>query len=246
MGYPARLGARSLGAAVLLLVSQAALWGAPVTGRITLKDSRAPEVNRGQDYSGVVVSLKPANGAPAAHNTGRHARMVQRDKTFIPHVLAIQVGTVIDFPNYDPIFHNAFSNYNGQVFDVGLYPPGTSRSVAFSREGIVRVFCNIHSSMSAVIVVLGSPWFATTRRDGSFEIADVPPGEYVLSVFHERATAAELSRLRRSVTVGAETAALGMLAISEAGYLTVPHKNKYNRDYPATAGDATLYPATRK
>ena len=100
--------------------------------------------------------------------------MVQKDKTFTPHILAVPVGATVDFPNFDPIFHNAFSNYDGQVFDVGLYPPGTSRSVRFSRPGVVRVFCNIHASMSAVIAVLATPYFDTSKRDGKFEIRDVP------------------------------------------------------------------------
>ena len=71
--------------------------------------------------------------------------MVQKDKTFTPHVLAIPVGATVEFPNFDPIFHNAFSNYDGKTFDLGLYAPGTSKSVVFSRPGIVRVFCNIHA-----------------------------------------------------------------------------------------------------
>ena len=129
---------------------------------------------RNHDYSGVVVSLKSAPGSPATAVQGTRATILQKDKTFSPHVLAIPVGSLVDFPNADPIFHNAFSSYSGQVFDVGLYPPGTSRSVRFTREGVVRVFCNIHSSMSAMIVVLATPYYATTRKDGSFEIAGVP------------------------------------------------------------------------
>ena len=113
----------------------------------------------------------------------------------------ITAGTSVDFPNDDPIFHNAFSSYSGQIFDIGLYPPGSTRSVRFTREGIVRVFCNIHASMSAVIAVLATPYFATTQRDGSFSIPNVPPGEYELSVFHERATEATLHALDRRITV---------------------------------------------
>src|SRR6202044_1888521 len=106
----------------------------------------------------------------------------QKGKMFMPHILPVMAGTTVDFPNLDPIFHNAFSSYSGQIFDVGLYPPGTSRSVRFTREGVVRVFCNIHSSMSAMIVVLATPYFAVTGRDGSFALPDVPPGEYTLRV----------------------------------------------------------------
>jgi len=213
---------------------------------VNLLHSHVAAVRKKLDYSGVVISLKPVGDVAAVSRPAVPlARMVQKNKTFMPHVLAIQVGASIEFPNLDPIFHSAFSNYNGQLFDLALYPPGSTRTVRFRREGIVRVFCNIHSSMSAVIVVLGTPYFATTRRDGSFEIPNVPPGEYRLDVFHERATEATLEALERRVTVGNAPLELPMMTISEAGFLTIPHKNKYGRDYPAQPDDHSIYPAVR-
>ncbi len=217
------------------------LGAAIVKGRVELRDSRDPAVRNRTDFSGVVVSLRPVS-APAAPMGAKHATMLQKNKTFTPHVLAIPTGSMVDFPNSDPIFHNAFSSYSGQIFDVGLYPPGTSRLVRFARAGIVRVFCNIHSSMSAVIVVLPTPFFAVTKRDGSFEIADVPPGEYDLTVFHERSTEAVLQALGRRITVGGDGVSLPALGISEAGYLSIPHKNKYGRDYPPEMGEHVAYP----
>ena len=86
-----------------------------------------------------------------------HAQIVQKNKKFSPHILAVTTGTTVDFPNNDPIFHNAFSNFEGKVFDIGLYPPGTSKSVRLDRPGVVRVFCNIHPTMSAIIAVLSTP-----------------------------------------------------------------------------------------
>jgi len=111
-----------------------------VLGRVELRDSRDPAVRNRNDYSGVVVALRPVEGAIPPPE-GQHSVMLQKDKTFSPHVLAITAGSVVDFPNADPIFHNAFSSYSGQVFDIGLYPPGSTRSVRFAREGVVRVFC---------------------------------------------------------------------------------------------------------
>jgi plastocyanin len=217
---------------------------ATVSGRVQLSDSRDPAVRRKSDFSGVVLSLEPL-GAAAAPAPGR-ARMIQKDKLFQPHVLAITTGTVVDFPNYDPIYHNAFSNYDGQIFDVGLYPPGTSRSVRFSRPGVVRVFCNIHESMSAVIVVLETPLFATTGSDGRFEIKGVPHGEYRLRVFHERATPKVLELAGRPVNVGGDPVVLPDIVVSESGYLPVPHKNKYGTEYLPPPGDVGLYPPPRK
>ena len=220
------------------------LGAATVSGRVELRDSRDPAVRNRKDFSGVVIALKPLDATvPAAGE--KHAVMLQKDKTFSPHVLAVAAGSVVDFPNADPIFHNAFSSYSGQVFDIGLYPPGTTRSLRFAREGVVRVFCNIHSSMSAVIVVLASPYFATTKRDGAFEIADVPPGDYDLTVFHERASEATLEGLKRKVTVGPDGASLAGLVISEGGYLSIPHKNKYGHEYAPGSGDQAIYPGKK-
>jgi plastocyanin len=180
----------------------ASLSAAPVTGTIVLRESRIASVAHGADYSGVVISLR-ATDQPAAIAPAKHAIMLQKNKMFTPHILPVVAGTTIDFPNADPIFHNAFSSYSGQIFDIGLYPPGTSRSVRFQRPGIVRVFCNIHPAMSAIILVLTTPWFAVTPHDGSFRI-DVPPGSYDLEIYHERATEEALQSLSHRIVVTAD------------------------------------------
>ena len=140
------------------LVSAAPLVAANVTGKVELADSRDISVSKAKDYSNVVAWLEPvrkeismARPAPVT--------LLQKNKRFTPHVIVVQAGTVVDFPNADPIFHNAFSNFAGQPFDTGLYAPGTTQKINFRREGVVRVFCNIHSNMSAVILVTASPYF---------------------------------------------------------------------------------------
>jgi plastocyanin len=188
--------------------------------------------------AGVAVWLAPKNGPPADRHPGV-VRMVQHHKQFQPHVLAIQVGTAVDFPNLDPIFHNAFSNIDGQPFDVGLYPPGTSRRVVFHKVGIVRVFCNIHEAMNAVIVVEDTPWLAVSNESGAYSIPDVSPGEYTLHVFYERATKQTLDSLVRAVDVNEGKTSLPSLQISGTGYIPAPHKNKYGRDYPPGGEDGT-------
>jgi len=219
------------------------LSAATVAGRVELKDSRDPSVRAKGNYSGIVVSLlsveKPPVLAPA------RATIRQKGKVFLPHILAITAGTVVDFPNDDPIFHNAFSNYNGQIFDLTLYPPGSTRSVRFTRPGVVRVFCNIHASMSAVIVVLKTPYFAVSKRDGTFAMADVPPGEYLLSVFHERATDASLRALDQHVTIEEPSVDLPKIVVSETGYLPAPHTNKFGQPYPAPKDENQVYPGVR-
>ncbi len=231
-------------ALLAVLAAPAAAGGGTVSGRVELLLSHDPNVRKHQDYSGVVVWLEPLSGTPAVPVAARHAEMIQKNKTFSPHVLAITVGTTVDFPNYDPIFHNAFSNYEGQIFDIGLYPPGTSRAIAFRREGVVRVFCNIHPAMSAVIVVLKTPYFAVSNKMGIFEIAAVPPGSYRLHVFHERATERTLAALIHTIEVEDAPLQLPALSVSESGYLEGPHKNKYGKEYsPLT--DSGVYPGSK-
>jgi plastocyanin len=204
-----------------------------VTGCARLVESSKSAVKKKGDFSGIVVWLMSTENT-TRHNVQKHAQMLQKDKRFIPHVLPIETGTSVDFPNLDPIFHNAFSNYDGKVFDVALYPPGSSRSVRFDRPGIVRVFCNIHPSMSASIVVVNSNHFATTDRYGRYSLPHVSPGKYQLHFFHERATPETLAKATLDILVkeDAETVEAAAANISEAGYLPVAHKNKYGQDYP--------------
>jgi len=232
-----------------LLLSLAAvtnLVAGSLSGRVELRDSQDIAVRKHMDFSGVVVWLEPVNGSPAPPPAETAAKMIQKDKTFTPHVLPIQVGTSVNFPNFDPIFHNAFSNYNGQLFDVGLYPPGTSRHVRFARPGVVRVFCNIHANMSAVIVVLNTPYFQATPKKGNFLLDNIPPGEYILRFFHERATQATLDALTRRITITNGSVALPAIDISESGYIVIPHHNKYGHDYTDPPDDGGVYPAVRK
>ncbi len=238
---------RSLICSSFLAVQAATAPAGMVTGNVVLTDQRGTASHKHKDFSGVVVWLEPADAhARMPQPTPRRAEMAQKDKKFIPHVLVIPVGSQVDFPNFDPIFHNAFSKFSGQPFDVGLYPPGTSKSITFARPGVVRVFCNIHQTMSAVIVVLRTPWYAVTNAQGSFQIDGVAPGEYRLHLFHERASEKELKSLERTVSVEAGTVTLAPLNISEAGYVATPHKNKFGADYPPQADDNVFYPGVKK
>ncbi|MBM3775996.1 MAG: hypothetical protein FJW37_12670 [Acidobacteria bacterium] len=218
---------------------------AVVSGTVELTGSRDRAVEKRRDYSGVVIWLEGAR-PPDSPKLQLRAEMLQKGKRFVPHVLAVPVGAAVRFPNADPIFHNAFSNFSGQPFDVGLYPPGASRSVQFRRPGVVRVFCNIHPTMSAVIVVVASPYYAVSGRTGAFEIPGVEPGGYRLRIFHERAAGETLERLERTIQVSGEKLSLPPIVISESGYIEVRHKNKYGKDYPAEVEDHLVYPGAKR
>lgn len=223
----------------------ASAFSAAVVGQVELADSREASVTKKKDFSGVVVWLEPI-GRDAELPPSKKHTILQKGKRFSPHVLVIPVGAIVDFPNFDPIFHNAFSNFSGQPFDTGLYAPSTSRNVVFRRAGIVRVFCNIHSNMSAVIAVMNTPYYEQTETSGQFRMENVPVGDYRLRIWHERASEATLKSLERRVTIASDTLTVPPIRISESGYLEIPHKNKYGKDYPPTPPEHVVYPGGRR
>lgn len=216
-----------------------------VKGEVEITNSKDMAARKHKDYSGVVVWLQPVD-RPVPPMGPKRERMVQRDKRFVPHVVAISVGSSVDFPNDDLVYHNAFSNFSGQPFDVGLYPPGTSKNVALKRAGIVRVFCNIHPTMSAIIAVVDTPWFAVTEATGRFSIGGVPPGDYDLHIYHERALPENLQGLERRITVPEGGLTLSsLISITETGFIPAPHLNKYGKEYPPVPNGGT-YPGAPK
>jgi len=109
----------------------------------------------------------------------------QRNQAFVPYVLAIRAGTTVDFPNRDRTYHNVFSFSKPRRFDLGRYAQGQSKSVSFDEAGVVRAFCEIHSHMSAFILVFAHRYFATTDGEGRYRIDDVPPGTYTAVAWND-------------------------------------------------------------
>jgi len=178
----------------------------------------------------VVVWLSSVNGKETVA-PGPIARLLQKDKRFTPHMLAVPVGTSIEFPNQDPFFHDVFSIYHGKPFDLGLYESGAVRKVRFSQPGISYIFCNIHPDMSAVVIALSTAHFTVTARDGSFRIPNVSPGRYRLRIWYEMASDAELSSLSRESEVTSGESAIDTLTI-HATNAPREHLNKYGEAYP--------------
>jgi plastocyanin len=147
--------------------------------------AQTPHVPDRQDLLRSVVYLESAPAAAFADVEPLHAIMDQRSETFIPHVLAIVAGTTVEFPNSDKTYHNVFSISKARSFDLGRYAAGRSKAVRFDRPGIVRVFCEIHSHMSAFILVFNHRYFAVTAPDGRYQIPRVPPGRYTLDAWNE-------------------------------------------------------------
>jgi len=122
----------------------------------------------------------------------------QKDQSFVPRVLAIQKGTLVSFPNHDPIFHNVFSVSPYKRFDLGKYPRGHTRKVRFDKPGLVNVYCDIHSDMAAFILVLPHHVFTMPAANGSFTLPDLPAGTYTVKVWHP-----DFGELHREVDVPA-------------------------------------------
>jgi len=131
-----------------------------------------------------VVYLEAAPQGAFEEHEGR-AVMDQRHEAFVPYVLAVTVGTTVDFTNSDRTYHNVFSLSKPRRFDLGRYATGQSKSVRFDRPGVVRVFCEIHSHMSAFILVFAHRFFATTDAEGRYRIDNVPPGAYTIVAWND-------------------------------------------------------------
>jgi plastocyanin len=149
---------------------------------------------------GAVVWLKRASGETPRPAAAKGKVVTQRNKSFIPRVLAVPVGTKVDFRNEDEIFHNVFSLSRPNDFDTGLYRQGTSYSQIFRKAGPVQLLCNIHASMIGYVYVVDTPYYAQADLSGAFTIKGVPPGEYEISVWHEGSS----KDVHQKITVGAE------------------------------------------
>jgi plastocyanin len=201
-GVPSR--SQAIGLIVLAIaVARPAAAPPPMTGRVeglvtlTSKSTRqvpsgvypnrrvtAPTAQNGTEMGNVVVFIKDAPARDGVPTT--RATITQKDEAFVPRVLAITTGSSVEFPNFDPYFHNVFSLSKAASFDLGRYPRGDSRVRKFTNAGLIKVYCQIHSHMTASIMVFDHDYFRIPDADGSFTLDDVPAGTYRISAWHER------------------------------------------------------------
>jgi len=231
---------RCVSVALLAVSIAAGAQQVTLTARVELLNgANAPESH---EAGNVVVWLTPSSGAarPPEFHQRQNPRLVQRNKSFEPHVLVVPVGSVVAFPNRDPFFHNVFSLFEGKRFDLGLYEAGSTRDVRFDQPGISYIFCNIHPEMSAVVVALDTPYYGISDLRGQVVIANVPSGKYTLRVWYESALPETLKAMTREITVSEGSSTLGVLRLAEAN-LPAAHKNLYGRDYDSPAPDNPAY-----
>ena len=211
---------RLYGALSLFLWATSAAAG-PVSGVVQTT------VRAGATATQAVVFAEPLD-RPATPK-GVKASLMQKDKSFSPDLLGVPVGSTIDFPNADSIFHNVFSLSPPGPFDLGLYRAGASRTRVFSAPATYRVFCNIHPQMTAVVVVVPTSFVTVTGKDGSFSL-ELPPGTYRLTAISGRAAPTV-----REISVPASGLRVDGLALDERPFRDEPHKNKFGKEYPREA-----------
>jgi plastocyanin len=210
-------------ASTLLLTVPGLAWAGPVSGIVHI-DTRPGVVP-----APAIVYAEPLDTAAPRRPTT--AAMRQRRKTFQPHVLPVSVGSTVTFPNDDTIFHNVFSLSGPEPFDLGLYRAGASRTRTFSQPGTYRVFCNIHPQMTALVLVVNTPYVTTVGPDGRYTL-DLPPGRYRLTAISDRT-----DPVTAEVTSAAGAVPAPDLRLDETRWVAVQHKNKHGQDYPTAAYD---------
>jgi plastocyanin len=195
----------------------------PVSGRVAMQEKPGETT---KDFDGTVIYLTP-KGAPA-HFSATKAHMAMSGRQFAPHVRVITTGSTVEYANQDPFSHNIFSTAPGAAFDLGTYGSGIAKSTAFTKPGAFPVYCNIHAQMTAVVVVVSTPYYTQAGADARWTIPKVPAGKYELHIWHERAPAA---------TQDVDVPVAGLtgvdVTLDARGFKQVAHKNKLGKDYAA-------------
>jgi plastocyanin len=227
-----------------------------VRGRVEIMDAAGKGKRRHGTIPTTVVWLTPmtmtgAEGEAATSvpissvSPAQHLRLVQKNKSFEPRILVITAGSMVEFPNRDPFFHNVFSLFEGKRFDLGLYEAGTSRMVRFDRPGISYIFCNIHPEMNAVVITMASPLYAISNAEGQLSLAGVPYGRYRMHVWSEGMGPETAQSLVREITIAENASSLGVIQVPEANGQRMAHKNKYGREYDEPTPNNTVYEQQR-
>lgn len=215
----------TLSYAACLLALASSLSAASVAGRVSFV------TKRGQNpvLTETLVRLEPVGVKPPRVAPGRF-QMVTRGKMVLPHVLAIPAGSTVDFPNDDPISHNLFSLSSNNAFDLGLYRKGAGKSQRFDTPGLVNVYCNVHPNMSAVIMVMDTPYYAFSDQTGTYSLTNVPAGRYRLIAWNEQS--GEIESPVVVTSTGTVTGAV-VLMMDSRNYRITQHLNKVGKPYEA-------------
>jgi plastocyanin len=186
-----------------------------------------------EDVSGVVVWLVSAqtDRMVRLETEPLHYRMIQRHRIFEPHLLVVPAGSIVEFPNHDPWFHNVFSLSRNARFDLGVYEPGVQKAARFDRLGVSYLFCSLHPGMMAIVLTVDSTYFGVSDKTGHISIGNVPRGKYFLHVWYENATPQALEALRRTIFVGGDSRSLPTISIVLLNRIPMNGKNVNSDQY---------------
>ncbi len=210
---------------------------APAVAGVAFKGKVVIEQNAGEgdirrSRSNILVWL--TRTGLAAPKPVEGLKLEQKDKAFVPKLLVVPVGSTVEFPNSDAIFHNVFSVSKTNPFDLGLYKKPKSSTHTFDKPGLVEVFCNIHQDMVAYIYVMNTPYYAITTTEGAFEIPNVAPGEYIMKGWHERAP----KLFEQEVEVKAESPEMSLTLTDDPELANKKHPRKDGTPYKNTSYDS--------
>ena len=204
---------------LFLLLNTPGVWALPVTGRVRVVGRPASVAVQTIVYAESLDGKTPVQPG--------HFALTQKNKAFVPHVLAVPAGSTVSFPNDDLIFHNVFSLSRPAPFDLGLYRNGEAKTRTFTAAATYRVFCNIHPQMAAVILVLPTSHIIEADAGGSYRL-DLSPGKYRITAWSERGETPASAEF----TVGVGLSTVPDLQLDESKFVDAGHKNKFGQDYP--------------
>lgn len=189
------------------------------SGRIEIQDRKG----RAGDVDEALVWLE---GAGAAGVAAKRVEVLTENKSFVPRITIVPVGSTVGFPNHDSFDHNVFSTSGPKVFDLGLYGRNQTRSVTFESAGLARIYCNVHARMAAFVLVQDTPHATRPDKGGRFAFDRVPPGTYTLRVWHERGG-------ERAVPVTVPLGTELVVTLDARNYTFVQHRDKHGKSYDA-------------
>lgn len=212
----------ALGLIALMLATNDLRSQGPVSGQVSIIERPGEST---EDLGNTVIYLDlPAAMKPKLQPSKETIALQSRQ--FSPRVRVVPQGTRIEFPNQDPFSHNVFSKATQGAFDTDTYGRGKTKDNVFKQPGVYPIYCNVHPRMTAFVVAVSTPFYAQAGADGRFSIGNVPPGQYVLHVWHDRA-------VEQTATITVASGGVGGLKyqLDARNYKYVQHKNKFGKDY---------------
>ncbi len=210
-------------ALVALMVARNDLQGqGPVSGQVSIIERPGEST---EDLGNTVIYLE-APPAMRPKLQPANETIALQSRQFSPRVRVIPQGSKIEFPNQDPFSHNVFSKATQGPFDTDTYGRGKTKDNIFKQSGVYPIYCNVHPRMTAFVIAVNTPYYAQAGADGRFSIGNVPPGQYVMHVWHDRAA-------EQAATITVANGGVGGLKyqLDARNYKYVQHKNKFGKDY---------------